>query len=417
MLINSFKSIRDLTEELCKPLEIEDYVIQTMEDVSPPKWHLGHTNWFFETFVLQKFKPNYKVYNNTFNFIFNSYYETIGHRVQRGKRGMLSRPTVKEVYEYRRHINDQVIELIETANDKVQTQIANIVELGLNHEQQHQELLLTDIKNIFACNPLKPVYIKSNPAPDLLNKEIKSEYVDFKGGVYEIGHRNNGFAFDNESPRHKIFIEDFKLQTRLTTNGEYLEFINDGGYLDHRLWLSDGWEKVHCENWTCPLYWKKEDNEWFNMTLFGMRKLVLSEPICHISYYEADAYSKWSKKRLLTELEWEVAASISLKEDISGNFLESRHFHPVPLQKSEKKLHQMFGDVWEWTNSSYLAYPGYKQPNGVFGEYNGKFMSNQMVLKGGSCVTPKDHIRTSYRNFLQPEKQWQFSGIRLAYSL
>lgn len=413
-MINSFKSIRYLTEELCKPLETEDYVVQTIGDVSPPKWHLGHTSWFFETFILQKFKPNYNLFNDTFNFIFNSYYESIGHRVKREKRGILSRPTVKEVYEYRKYINDQIIELIETTNDEIQIQIANIVELGLNHEQQHQELLLTDIKNIFACNLLKPVYSKSNSVPALLSKLTKSEYIAFEEGIYKVGHNGNSFAFDNESPRHKVFIKGFILQNRLVTNGEYLEFIEDGGYFDHRLWLSDGWEIVHHENWTCPLYWEKRDNKWFNMTLSGMQKLNLYEPVCHISYYEADAYSKWSNKRLPTEWEWEVAASVFTGENKNDNFLENKYFHPIPLQKSERKLQQMFGNVWEWTQSAYLAYPGYNQPNGVFGEYNGKFMSNQMVLRGGSCVTPINHIRVSYRNFLQCDKRWQFTGLRLA---
>lgn len=295
-------------------------------------------------------------------------------------------------------------------NSNVNAECYELIELGLNHEQQHQELLITDIKNIFAKNPLKPTYInlKLNPPREI--EPIK--YTSINGGIYEIGSSNEIFSFDNEKPKHKVLVNNFKLQNRLITNGEYLEFMNDCGYSDHRLWLSDGWDKVYSRNWSSPLYWEKLDGEWFIMTLSGRKKLNLYEPICHISFYEAEAFSRWSKKRLPTEIEWEIAAQSQKNKE--GNFLENGYFHPRPNPDSKATLSQMFGDVWEWTASSYLPYPGYKQPEGIFGEYNGKFMSNQMVLRGGSCATPKNHIRETYRNFFQCDKRWQFSGIRLA---
>lgn len=406
--MDSYKSVRKTTENICKPLEIEDYVIQTIEDVSPPKWHLGHSSWYFETFLLKKYKPGYKIFNESFNFIFNSYYETIGNRVKRSNRGALSRPTVKEIYEYRRYVDIHMLELLESPN--IDPEFIELVELGLNHEQQHQELLITDIKNIFASNPLKPIYNSSNLKQLTEAKSLK--YIEIKGGVYEIGSSSNDFSFDNEKPKHKILVNDFKLQNRLITNGEFLDFINDSCYSDHRLWLSDGWDKICSEGWKSPLYWENLDDEWFIMTLSGRKKLNLYEPVCHVSFYEADAFSRWSKKRLPTEAEWEVAAQN--QENKEGNFLENNCFHPIPNPDSKMTLSQIFGDVWEWTASAYLPYPGYKQPEGVFGEYNGKFMSNQMVLRGGSCATPKNHIRETYRNFFQCDKRWQFSGIRLA---
>ena len=406
-LISFYKSAREDTENICKPLEIEDYVIQTTEDISPPKWHLGHTSWYFETFLLQKYKPGYKTFNELFNFIFNSYYETIGNRVKRSNRGALSRPTVKEIYEYRRYVDNHMLELLESPN--IDFECVELIELGLNHEQQHQELLITDIKNIFASNPLKPIYNNLTLKQSTRIEPLK--FIEIKGGVHEIGSSNIHFSFDNEKPKHKVLINDFKLHNRLITNNEYLEFINDGGYSDHRLWLSDGWDKICNENWNSPLYWEKLDDEWLIMTLSGQQKLNPFEPVCHVSFYEADAFSRWSKKRLPTEAEWEIAAQN--QENKEGNFLENNNFHPIPNLDSKTKLSQMFGDTWEWTASAYLPYPGYKQPEGVFGEYNGKFMSNQMVLRGGSCATPKNHIRETYRNFFQCDKRWQFSGIRL----
>lgn len=300
-----------------------------------------------------------------------------------------------------------MLELLDSHS--ITSECIELIELGLNHEQQHQELLVTDIRNIFASNPLNPIY--KSPNLKQLKETIPLKYISIEGGIHEIGDDTNSFSFDNEKPKHKVLINDFKLQNRLITNSEYLEFINDGGYSDHRLWLSDGWDKICSEGWNSPLYWEKSDNEWLIMTLSGKQKLNPNEPVCHVSFYEADAFSKWSKKRLPTEAEWEIAAQSQENKD--GNFLESAILHPIPTTDSKIKLSQMFGDVWEWTASAYLPYPGYKQPDGVFGEYNGKFMSNQMVLRGGSCATPKNHIRETYRNFFQCDKRWQFSGIRL----
>jgi ergothioneine biosynthesis protein EgtB len=307
-----------------------------------------------------------------------------------------------------------MLELLETISDETYPECMSLIELGLNHEQQHQELLITDIKNLFSSNPSRPVYNNSNSKLGQSEKTTPLRYIEIEGGIYEIGCGADGFSFDNEGPRHKVLVNGFKLQNRLVTNGEYLEFINAGGYSTHGLWLSDGWDITCRENWKSPLYWERLDDEWFIMTLSGIQKLNLSEPVCHVSFYEADAFVRWSKKRLPTEAEWEVAASTQIVENKNSNFLENKIFHPIPFMNSGTKLSQMFGDTWEWTASTYLPYPGYKQPKGIFGEYNGKFMSNQMVLKGGSCATPKDHIRTTYRNFFQCDKRWQFTGIRLA---
>ena len=416
-LLQLFLSTRQFTEELCRPLETEDYVVQTTDDVSPPKWHLAHTSWYFEAFVLLKYMPDYKIFNELFSYIFNSYYESVGDRASRPRRGTLSRPTVKEIYNYRKYVNDKMLELVEQVDDKIFPECYSLIELGINHEQQHQELLVTDIKNIFANNPIKPVYYKSDLNFDLSKKSTPAKFIDFQGGVCEIGYKSTDFSFDNERPKHKVFLDDFKLQNRLTTNSEYLEFINDGGYSNYIYWLSDGWDLVNRNNWKCPLYWEKIDNEWYTMTLNGFQRLNLTEPVCHISFYEADAYAKWAKKRLPTEAEWEVAANISKPNKVGSNLLEKKTFHPqtcmIP-QDPKCLLSQLFGNVWEWTNSAYLPYPGYKQPVGLLGEYNGKFMSNQMILKGGSCATPQDHIRITYRNFFQPDKRWQFTGVRLA---
>lgn len=413
-IFDLYKSTRKLTVDICNPLEIEDYVVQPMDDVSPPKWHLGHTSWFFETFVLKHFGRGYKALNDTYNFIFNSYYESIGERIYRPKRGSLSRPTVKEVIQYRNYVDEKICDLIQSVDGFEWEKIGKLIEFGIHHEMQHQELLLTDIKNIFGINPLRPTYIKANCSVEQKTDAIKSEFIEIKGGLREIGFDGNDFSFDNEKPIHKVFIDDFKIQNRLVTNKEYLEFINDGGYSNPVYWLSDAWAVIQKEKWNSPLYWEKIDNEWLIMTLSGLLKLNLSEPVCHVSFYEADAYARWKKKRLLTEAEWEVAAS-TISDDNNCNFLESRNFHPI-IGKNNKnvKIMQMLGDAWEWTGSSYLSYPGYVQPEGAFGEYNGKFMCNQIVLRGGSCVTPSKHIRKTYRNFFQPDKRWQFTGIRLA---
>jgi ergothioneine biosynthesis protein EgtB len=415
-LLQNYISVRQQTEELCRPLQTEDYVIQSMPDVSPAKWHLGHTTWFFETFLLKKYQLNYKPYHESYGYLFNSYYETIGERWARANRGLLSRPTVKEVYAYRASVDERMRELIESIS--LDSNFHFLVELGLNHEQQHEELLVTDIKNVLALNPLKPVY-----EPQAIRAAVDvptSRYLQFAGGLVEIGFAGSGFSFDNERPQHRVWLNDFSLQNRLVTNGDYLEFINDGGYLDFRHWLSDGWALVQ-EGWKHPMYWEDKNGVWHIMTLSGLRPLDLSEPVCHVSYYEADAYAKWAGKRLPSEAEWEHAVSNMEGPMGSEKFVETRNFHPLPCTGAGTagvspagSLLQMFGDVWEWTQSAYLPYPGFQPEPGAVGEYNGKFMSDQMILRGGSCATPRNHIRKTYRNFFQCDKRWQFTGIRLA---
>lgn len=411
-VIAAYQAVRKSSEDLCAPLQTEDYVIQSMDDVSPPKWHLGHITWFFETFLLLKYSPGYKPYHPGYGFLFNSYYETIGERWIRGQRGLLSRPTVSEVYAFRAAIDGRMIELIQSVSEKDWSYFHFLLDLGLNHEQQHQELLVTDFKNILAINPLHPVYSERRDAPNPAH-EPAAVFVEFEGGIHEIGYEGPGFSFDNERPRHKALLQDYRLQNRPVTNREYLEFIGDRGYEDFRHWLSEGWTLNNTLGWKCPMYWEQKDGEWFVMTLAGLQKLNLDEPVCHVSYFEADAYARWAGKRLPTEQEWEHAAELSVQDVTRGNFVDSRRFHPAPASGNGRML-QMFGDVWEWTASAYLPYPGFKPEAGAVGEYNGKFMSNQMVLRGGSCATPSNHIRTAYRNFFQCDKRWQFSGIRLA---
>lgn len=412
-LAEYFKRVRDKSVELCQPLVTEDYVIQTIDDVSPPKWHLGHITWFFEQVILEKFVKGYQPFNRDYYFCFNSYYESFGERVIRSQRGTVSRPTVEEVYDYRRHVDKQMQNLIETIEEKVLPDLSELVELGLNHEQQHQELLVTDVKHNFACNPMRPVYNKFKPL-DSGNESINAEFISIKGGVHEIGAANSGFSYDNERPRHKTYFDDFKLMNRLVTCGEFMEFVNDGGYKKAQLWLSDGWETINTNHWQHPFYWIKLDEQWHIWTLSGLRPINPNEPVCHLSYYEADAYANWAGCRLPTEAEWEVAAQKHVKDETAGNFMDSKTFHPVPAKRDDTELIQMMGDVWEWTGSAYLPYPGYPRYPGPLGEYNGKFMINQMVLRGGSCATPKDHVRMTYRNFFQCDKRWQFSGMRLA---
>jgi ergothioneine biosynthesis protein EgtB len=407
-----FLETRKTTEEICAPLEIEDYVIQPIDDVSPPKWHLGHTTWFFETFLLKQFRPGYVPHHDLYGFLFNSYYESIGERWDRPRRGVLSRPTVKDVYNYRGAIDPQLTELIDSLEDYRRSNFDFLVDLGIHHEQQHQELLYMDIKYILAENPLHPVYREGNKRRAAAS--IPSTYKDFEGGIYEIGYEGNGFAFDNEMPRHQVLLRDFRLQNRLITNREYLEFMNDGGYRDARLWLSDGWHTVQERHWDSPLYWEKVEDRWHNMTLTGFKLIEPEEPVCHVSFYEADAFARWAGKRLPTEEEWEHAAVRSGIDPKDGNFVEDKNYHPVPVSTKSDALQQMYGDVWEWTASAYLPYPGFRPAAGAVGEYNGKFMSNQMVLRGGACVTPRNHIRPTYRNFFQGDKRWQFSGLRLA---
>jgi len=411
-LLNNFNSVRAFTEKLCEPLETEDYVIQTMPDVSPTKWHLGHTSWFFETFILEKANPNYKTFHPLYTYLFNSYYIQVGERWHRPKRGLLSRPTVKEIFEYRNYVTSNIIELLETCDEKKHKEIAPIIEIGLNHEQQHQELLLTDIKHVLSINPFNPVYSERKVNSSQITPEL--DWTEFAGGVVEIGSDSRGFNFDNERPHHKVYLYPFRLANRLVTNKEFIDFIEDGRYENATLWLSDGWATVESEVWKAPLYWEIKDGNWWNFTLNGFRKVNLAEPVCHISHYEADAYARWRDCRLPSEAEWEVAAG---NLPYAGNLVENENYHTVPVKKNISGLNQMYGDVWEWTQSSYTPYPGYKPLPGTLGEYNGKFMSNQIVLRGGSCATSQTHIRNTYRNFFPPHSRWQFAGLRLAQDI
>ncbi|HEX6479691.1 MAG TPA: ergothioneine biosynthesis protein EgtB [Ktedonobacteraceae bacterium] len=409
--VEQYQSVRGFTEHLCEPLVTEDYVIQSMPDVSPTKWHIAHVSWFFETFLLFPAVPGYSSLHPQYAYLFNSYYNTLGERHCRPKRGLISRPTVKETYQYRRYVDEHVLDLLEKIDERRLAELAPIFTLGLHHEQQHQELMVTDIKHVLSCNPLNPVY-KAREAGSAASVP-PMEWVSFPEGVYWIGHDGNGFAYDNEGPRHREFVQSFELASRLVTNGEYLEFMEDGGYENPLLWLSEGWATVRAEEWKAPLYWEKRDGEWWAMTLNGLRPVDRSEPVCHVSYFEADAYARWADARLPTEAEWEVAAQ---DVPVQGNFVDNGLYHPAPLQASTTggKLAQMYGDVWEWTSSSYAPYPNFKPGPGAVGEYNGKFMCNQYVLRGGSCATSLSHIRSTYRNFFPANAQWQFMGIRLA---
>ncbi len=414
-IYQAFCDVRTESESICKPLEIEDYGVQTMPDVSPPKWHLAHTSWFFETFILKPFVKNYSVFHPKYEHLFNSYYEQVGTFHPRPERGLLSRPTVAEIFEYRQYIDKQMGELLVSLTNQIacpndQKNILTRTKIGLNHEQQHQELMFTDIKHNFANNPLKPGYRDLKPTPQVNANPL--HWLEYPAGTYKMGYRGDDYSFDNEGPEHKVYLESFAIADRLTTNEEFLLFIEAGGYHNPADWLSDGWKKVQTEQWQHPFYWSKENDDWFEMTLAGMRPLDMNAPISHVSFYEANAYANWLDKRLPTEQEWEVAAS---QLEIKGNFREHGYLQPIAADKNVS--YQFFGDVWEWTQSSYSPYPGYKAAAGALGEYNGKFMSNQFVLRGGSCVTPKNHIRASYRNFFYPADRWQYSGIRLAETL
>jgi ergothioneine biosynthesis protein EgtB len=411
----SYQRVRKITERICNPLELEDYVVQPIEDVSPPKWHLAHTSWFFETFILEPFATGYTPFHPKYGFLFNSYYHTFGERWDRPRRGVLSRPTVKQVYEYREFTDQLMLKLFDSLSQKEWERFWPLVVLGLHHEQQHQELLLMDIKVIMASNPLLPTYKKQDDAKAASPVPAFND-VEIEGGVYEIGHRGTEFSFDNESPVHKVFVDDFAVQNRLVTNGEYLEFMQDGGYEASELWLADGWGARNQHHWRSPEHWLQLDGEWIEMTLHGPQPVNPHIPVSHVSFYEAEAFASWKGRRLLTEQEWEIAARHYANAPEGGNFMDDQIYHPVSPgeQKDANILYQMLGDVWEWTSSAYLPYPGYVQQEGALGEYNGKFMINQMVLRGGCCATPRDHIRLTYRNFFQPEKRWPFTGIRLA---
>ncbi len=409
-LADRYRSIRSRTEDICKPLSVEDYVIQSMEDVSPTKWHLAHTTWFFETFVLREFDPSYVPLNEQYAFLFNSYYVQAGQRFSRPHRGLLSRPRVDEVFAYRRHVDDSMIRLLSEAGDR--EEIRGVVEIGLNHEQQHQELMVTDIKHVLSINPLLPTY-RELQIPSHQSLEDLT-FTDMEEGICEIGHPGDGFAYDNESPRHRQFLEPYRLARRPVSNGEYLRFVNDGGYQNSLFWLSEGWNMVQEQGWQHPLYWLHENDDWLEFSLYGKIPLVPDAPLTHVSYFEADAYARWSGARLPTEFEWENAAR---QVDTSGHFSDAMLFHPRLEVAGADDFLGLFGSSWEWTSSHYSPYPGYRRPPGALGEYNGKFMSNQFVLRGGSCATPSDHIRLSYRNFFPAGARWQFSGIRLAQSI
>lgn len=408
--LDKFQSVRRFSEELCRPLEVEDFVVQTADVVSPIKWHLGHTSWLFENFILRIYKKGYQPFHNGFDYIFNSYYTSAGTFYDKNSRGSLSRPTVEQVFAYRQYVNEQVQELILEADPALLSQVLPLVELGLQHEQQHQELMVYDIKHIFYHNPLKPVYIQSVPDTTSI-PSAAIEWVAFEESLESYGNAGEGFAYDNEQPVHKHFLPAFKMAHRPVLNGEWLEFIESGGYHTPRYWLDNGWKCRQAEGWEAPLYWLKEDKQWMVFTLSGLQPMNEWEPVCHVSFYEADAFARWRGHRLPTEYEWEKAARHQL---IEGNFVEQGYFHPRPYKEVKKDFSQLFGDVWEWTQSAYLPYPGFRFINDGLGEYNGKFMNNQMVLRGGSCATSQEHIRSTYRNFFESGSRWQFSGLRLA---
>ncbi len=411
-LARKFRQVRDMSDVIRQPLSAEDCMVQSMPDVSPTRWHLGHTTWFFEQFVLMG-GADYQAFDEQFTYLFNSYYNQVGEQFPRAKRGLISRPGLKQVMAYREHVNRHMMVVLESG-ELTDEQLA-IVEIGLNHEQQHQELMLTDIKHVLSCNPLFPLYRESgNDAADLA---LELSWVPFDEGLYQIGHDGKGFAFDNESPRHQVFCQPFELCSRPVTCGEFMQFMEDGGYRRPEHWLSMGWATVQEHGWQAPMYWSHRDGRWHQFTLAGLRPVELHQPVCHVSYFEADAYAKWNGCRLPTEAEWEVAAN---GQAVNGNLLDDLIEHDWPVHPASAEggtggeLHKLFGDVWEWTASQYVAYPGYRPPQGAIGEYNGKFMCNQFVVRGGSCATPADHIRATYRNFFPPESRWQFSGFRLA---
>jgi ergothioneine biosynthesis protein EgtB len=436
-LRDRFHQIRKFTNALCVGLEPEDCVVQSMPDVSPTKWHLAHTTWFFETFILKKFVPGYRAEIPEYAYLFNSYYNAAGDMHRRDLRGLISRPTVSQAQRYRASVDLHIDDLLSNPDENLFDEIEPILVLGIHHEQQHQELLITDIKHVFAQNPLYPVFRAGTARHSVRAGERTAtecrpyRFIEFDEKIAEIGHDGSGFAYDNEGPHHRALVPAFSLATRPVTNGEYNAFIEDNGYSRPEFWLSLGWMTVSEQRWNAPLYWTKRDGAWWNFTLSGLRPIDQSEPVTHVSYFEADAYANWAGARLPTEFEWERAA---LNSSIEGNFVETELFHPTPgpvtsassagaLTKADvsaerpeqhRQLVQMFGDVWEWTRSAYSPYPGYRAGPGALGEYNGKFMCNQYVLRGGSCATSRTHIRRTYRNFFQPEKRWQFTGIRLA---
>jgi ergothioneine biosynthesis protein EgtB len=432
-LIQRYAAVRQTTDVIPEGLSAEDQMVQSMPEASPTKWHLAHTSWFFETFILKPTFPGYRLFHDDFTFLFNSYYKQLGSHPNRAFRGLFSRPSLGQVLDYRRHVDRHMLKLLaDTVDDKV----ASLTEIGLNHEQQHQELIITDIKHGLWSNPLRPTW-KANgrrsPSARANKMSTAAQWTDFDENLHSIGFAGDGFSFDNETPRHQVFLNRFSIASRLVSNSDYLEFMRDGGYSRSEFWLSDGWDAVKAQQWKAPLYWEEHDGRWTAFTTSGFQPLDLDEPACHISYYEADAYARWAGARLPSEAEWEIAAS---SQPIEGNFLESGRFHPCGAsylcsagdttcsagdlvgspgrRPAVQPLSKIFGDVWEWTSSPYTAYPGFRPAEGALGEYNGKFMINQMVLRGGSCATPQSHIRATYRNFFPPHARWQFMGIRLA---
>jgi ergothioneine biosynthesis protein EgtB len=418
-----FTQIRGQTELLSAPLSAEDCQLQSMPDASPTKWHLAHLTWFFETFILEKYELNFTPFDASFRVLFNSYYTGIGDRYPRPRRGLISRPSLDQVFKYRQQVDDRVLRLLDSPEGRADGELAQLIELGLQHEQQHQELILTDIKHALSFNPLAPAYAKRWPLTR--TRPEPQRWHAFAGGVVEHGFDaalDGQFSFDNETPRHPVFVAPFELANRLATNGDLMAFMADGGYRRPELWLSMGWDWVQAGQRDMPLYWDRTDQQtdtgisYRNFTLQGTVEVDPNTPACHLNFFEADALARWAGARLPTEFEWELAArSLPTSDELSGNFVEHAAFHPLPLRGlSDEAPAQMLGDVWEWTQSNYNPYPGYKPWEGLVGEYNGKFMCNQFVLRGGSCATPRSHIRASYRNFFPPDSQWQFSGVRLA---
>ena len=405
-LVSRLFTTRRHSLALAAPLSAEDQVVQANDDASPTKWHLAHVTWFFETFLLKPYLPNYALHDERFPFCFNSYYEAEGARHPRGMRGLLTRPTHDEVMAYRAHV-DQALQTLVASDAVANPDVSALLEVGIHHEQQHQELLLTDILSLFAAQPLRPAYDAT--APERCDATVPApSFLDFEGGIHAIGHAGQSFSFDNEGPRHQALLQPYRLADRLVTNGEWLQFMKDGGYRDPSIWLADGWSSAKSCAWTAPLYWEEREGAWMQMGLHGLHRVDLAAPVCNVSYYEADAYARWAGHRLPTEFEWEHAA-IELGE--TGCLAGPRALHPMAGRAGDR---QMFGHVWQWTQSAYLPYPGYKAAPGAIGEYNGKFMCSQQVLRGSSCATAPTHERPTYRNFFYPHQRWQFTGLRLA---
>lgn len=410
-LQHTFRHRRGVSESLTLGLSAEDMVVQSMDDASPTKWHLAHTTWFFEEFVLAKYQQQYQRFNADYSYLFNSYYNSVGDRHARPLRGMLTRPTIDEVRAYRRAVDAAVSNLLEQPHPRARG-LANTVTVGLHHEMQHQELLLTDILHALSTNPTAPAMRELPPQKNAV-RAAALDFIACDEGLYEIGATGNGFSFDCEGPRHKTYLRPFALANRCVSNAEWLAFINDGAYQSANLWLSDGWAQCQAEQWQAPLYWRKRDGQWHQFGLYGLQPIDPEAPVCHINYFEADAFAQWAGARLPTEQEWEVAAGAL---PIAGNFQEDQHWRPQPAAAGAG-LQQLYGDVWEWTRSPYAPYPGFNAAAGAIGEYNGKFMCAQFVLRGGSCATPRQQMRASYRNFFYPHQRWQFSGLRLAKDL